>query len=115
DTAVILMVLRRIAVADAAARQRAIAFGTNWVLGMQSRNGGWGAFDTNNTAAFLNEIPFADMKAMIDPPTEDLTGRLLDLMGPSGFDLAYTRARRARGALARSKPAPEACWARSCR
>ena len=112
DTAVILMVLRRIAVEDAAARQHAIAFGTNWALGMQSRNGGWGAFDTDNTAAFLNEIPFADMKAMIDPPTEDLTGRLLDLMGQSGFDLAYTRARRARAFLQRTQRPDGSWWGR---
>src|SRR5262249_8764638 len=71
--------------------------------------GGWGAFDTDNTAAFLNEIPFADMRAMIDPPTEDLTGRLLDLMGLSGFDLAYTRARRARALLQPTHP-PHRSW-----
>ena len=41
---------------------------------MQSRNGGYAAFDTDNTNAVWNEIPFADMKAMIDPPTEDVTG-----------------------------------------
>src|SRR5262249_33237296 len=81
DSAGILMALKRIATADVARKDQAIAYGLNWTLGMQSRNGGWAAFDTDNDAAFLNQIPFADMEAMIDPPTEDLTGRVLEMMG----------------------------------
>lgn len=112
DTAVILMVLRRIAVPDVAAQRRALAFGTNWVLGMQSRNGGWGAFDTDNDAEFLNRIPFADLEAMIDPPTEDLTGRLLELMGNLGFDQGYGRARRGIAFLRRTQRGDGAWWGR---
>ncbi len=105
------------AAADRACRtrvayRRALAHGTNWTLGMQSRNGGWGAFDTDNTAAFLNRIPFADMEAMIDPPTEDLTGRLLELMGNLGFDLGYGRARRAHAFLLRTQRADGSWWGR---
>ncbi len=66
---------------DERAKARAIQRGLNWTLGMQSRNGGWGAFDTDNLRELFNKIPFADMEAMIDPPTADLTGRLLELMG----------------------------------
>jgi len=112
DSAVILMVLQQLALPDHAAHRRAIAYGMNWTLGMQSRNGGWGAFDTNNDRAFLNEIPFADMKAMIDPPTEDLTGRVLELMGTAGYDLAFDRARRARDFLRRTQRADGAWWGR---
>jgi len=110
DTAVILMVLQRIATADAASTQRALAHGIDWVLGMQSRNGGWGAFDTDNDAEFLNQIPFADMEAMIDPPTEDLTGRLLELMGNIGVDLNAHRARRARNFILRTQRADGSWW-----
>jgi squalene-hopene/tetraprenyl-beta-curcumene cyclase len=112
DSAVILMVLRRLALADRARAERAIARGTSWTLGMQCRNGGYAAFDTDNDARFLNEIPFADMKAMIDPPTEDLTGRVLELMGGSGFDLDYSRARRARDFLLRAQRADGSWWGR---
>jgi len=112
DTAVILMGLRRVTTSDAAARERAIAYGTNWALGMQSKNGGFGAFDTDNDSAFLNEIPFADMKAMIDPPTEDLTGRLLDLMGQSGFDLRFGRAARAHRFILATQRADGSWWGR---
>lgn len=105
DTAVILMQLRRIPAKDTRRKTRAIAYGINWALGMQSRNGGWGAFDTDNDSEFLNQIPFADLEAMIDPPTEDLTGRLLELMGEYGFDLQSHRARRAvRFLLDRQRP-----------
>lgn len=112
DSAVILMVLKRIAAGDARRRERAIAAGLNWTLGMQSDNGGWGAFDTNNTAAFLNEIPFADMEAMIDPPTEDLTGRLLELMGTYGYDLRFNRARRAHAFVLRTQRSDGSWWGR---
>ena len=47
-----------------------------WVRGMQSRNGGWGAFDADNTYDYLNNIPFADHGALLDPPTEDVDGAL---------------------------------------
>src|SRR5262249_56206702 len=91
----ILMARRRMGGPERAARERALAYGTNWGLGMQSRNGGFGAFDADNEAHFLNRIPFADLEAMIDPPTEDLTGRLLELMGTAGFDLRFAPAPRA--------------------
>src|SRR5437899_5218550 len=95
DSAAILTVLRELPLAATADGTRAIASGLNWTIGMQSRNGGYGAFDADNTAAFLNRIPFADMEAMIDPPTADLTGRLLSLMGACGYGADFGRARRA--------------------
>ena len=62
---------------------------------MQSRNGGWGAFDKDNTKHLLNKIPFADLEALIDPPTADLTGRMLELMGTFGYSREYPAAVRA--------------------
>ncbi len=112
DTAVILMQLQRIRARDAEGKQRAIAYGVNWALGMQSRNGGWGAFDTDNCSTFLNEIPFADLEAMIDPPTEDLTGRLLEMMGNFGFDLRSNRARRGHAFLLRTQRSDGSWWGR---
>lgn len=112
DSAVILMVLKRISGLDPEAKDRAIAFGMNWTLGMQSRNGGWGAFDTDNDSEFLNQIPFADLEAMIDPPTEDLTGRILELMGVYGYDLRFNRARRAHDYVLRTQRPHGAWWGR---
>jgi squalene-hopene/tetraprenyl-beta-curcumene cyclase len=112
DSAVILMVLQALPIAETPAGRRAIAYGLNWTLGMQSRNGGWGAFDTENTSDFLNRIPFADMEAMTDPPTEDLTGRLLHLMGETGYDRDFGRASRAVEFLRRTQREDGSWWGR---
>ena len=109
DSAVILMGLLQLPIAQTAAGKRAIAYGLNWTLGMQSRSGGYAAFDTDNTFAVWNEIPFADMKAMIDPPTEDVTGRALELMGMVGYDAAFGRAQRAI-AFVRQAQRPDGSW-----
>lgn len=112
DSAVILMVLSELPVADTAAGKRAIAYGLNWTLGMQGLDGGYAAFDVNNDAEFLNRIPFADMEAMIDPSTEDLTGRLLSLMGAQGYGPDFGRARRAIEFLRRTQRADGSWWGR---
>ncbi len=112
DSAVILMGLQQLPMASTPAGRRALAYGLNWTLGMQSRNGGYGAFDTDNDAAFLNRIPFADQEAMIDPPTEDLTGRLLHLMGTVGYRADFGRARRAVEFLRRTQREDGSWWGR---
>jgi squalene-hopene/tetraprenyl-beta-curcumene cyclase len=85
DTAVVVMALDR-------AKQRlgaggydeAIARGEEWTVGLQSRNGGWGAFDADNSYHYLNNIPFADHGALLDPPTEDVSGRVVSMLGQLG-------------------------------
>jgi squalene-hopene/tetraprenyl-beta-curcumene cyclase len=62
----------------------AINRGLGWLLAMQNRDGGWGAFDRNNDRKFLCHVPFADHNAMIDPSTPDLTGRVLETLGRLG-------------------------------
>jgi squalene-hopene/tetraprenyl-beta-curcumene cyclase len=56
-------------------RAQSLASAIDWIVGMQSRNGGFGAFDADNTFRYLNEIPFADHGALLDPPTSDVSGR----------------------------------------
>ena len=51
---------------------------------LQSRNGGWGAFDADNNALYLNNIPFSDHGALLDPPTEDVTGRCVSMLAQLG-------------------------------
>jgi squalene-hopene/tetraprenyl-beta-curcumene cyclase len=60
---------------------QAIDRGLKWMLAMQNKDGGWGAFDRNNDRQFLCYVPFADHNAMIDPSTPDLTGRVLESLG----------------------------------
>ncbi|MDX1710392.1 MAG: squalene--hopene cyclase [Rhodovibrionaceae bacterium] len=82
DTAVIIMALHR---ADPERYRGAIERSINWVLGMQSSNGGWGAFDVDNTHYYLNAIPFADHGALLDPPTSDVTARCIGALIQVGY------------------------------
>jgi len=86
DTAVVVMALDRakkkgIALSDYDAP---VARGREWVEGLQSKNGGWGAFDADNAYYYLNNIPFADHGALLDPPTDDVTGRCIGMMAQLG-------------------------------
>jgi len=63
---------------------RGIARAERWMLAMQNRDGGWGAFDKDNNRQFLCKVPFADHNAMIDPSTPDLTGRVLESLATLG-------------------------------
>jgi squalene-hopene/tetraprenyl-beta-curcumene cyclase len=63
---------------------QAIERAREWVVGLQSRNGGWGAFDVDNDLEYLNNIPFSDHGALLDPPTADLTARCLSMLAQLG-------------------------------
>src|SRR5207302_7328377 len=79
DTAMVM-----IALAGVRGRTRGMVGGCErarkWILAMQNRDGGWGAFDRDNDAEFLCRVPFVDHNAMIDPSTPDLTGRALEAL-----------------------------------
>jgi len=85
DTAVVVMAMDRAQKAGSGhGFDPAIARGTEWVKGLQSRNGGWAAFDADNTYYYLNNIPFADHGALLDPPTEDVTARCVSMLAQLG-------------------------------
>ncbi|MCP5412154.1 MAG: squalene--hopene cyclase [Alphaproteobacteria bacterium] len=81
DTAVVVMAMDRAGVAH---EDVTIARGREWVEGLQSRDGGWGAFDADNSYYYLNNIPFADHGALLDPPTEDVSGRCVGMLAQLG-------------------------------
>ena len=86
DTAVVVMGFDRARkeLGTGPDRDEAIARGHEWVIGMQSSNGGWGAFDAENTYHYLNNIPFADHGALLDPPTADVSARCLGMLAQLG-------------------------------
>jgi squalene-hopene/tetraprenyl-beta-curcumene cyclase len=111
DSAVVLSTLHRLG-ADrdvcegmSCAKSR----GLEWCISMQSANGGWAAFDKDNTMVILNRIPFADQEAMVDYPTADVTGRMLEAMGYYGYDSSHPVARRALQFL-RDLQEPDGSW-----
>jgi squalene-hopene/tetraprenyl-beta-curcumene cyclase len=77
DTAAVGMLLHRL---DGARYKTAIDRAAIWIEAMQSRNGGWGAFDVDNTYYYLNHIPFADHGALLDPPTADVSARCIGML-----------------------------------
>ncbi|MBI2878922.1 MAG: squalene--hopene cyclase, partial [Candidatus Rokubacteria bacterium] len=109
DTAVALMALRRVAHPDQGKVEPAFRRGLAWLLGMQGRDGGWASFDADNDRLTLNNIPFADHGALLDPSTEDLTGRCLECLGAVGYDRAFTPAFRGIAFL-RRRQTREGAW-----
>lgn len=80
----------------------------NWMLGMQNNDGGWGTFDRENTQWILNEIPFADLKSLIDPSNPDCTGHVLETLGELGLG-GSKAAQRASKWLQRTQR-PDGSW-----
>jgi squalene-hopene/tetraprenyl-beta-curcumene cyclase len=89
DSAVVLMGLAKLKMAQAAEQRESIRRGMKWVLAMQGSDGGWGAYDKDNNRVVFNYIPFADHRALLDPSTSDLTGRCLEMLGTLGYDRTH--------------------------
>ncbi len=95
DTGMVMMALAKMQGVDPERKQRSIERGLRWFLGMQGSDGGWASFDADNNRLIFNNIPFADHGALLDPSTEDLTGRGLELLGTLGHGTDHPVARRA--------------------
>jgi squalene-hopene/tetraprenyl-beta-curcumene cyclase len=95
DTAFVLMALQRVKFPDPKRMEGAIRRGLQWLLSMQNRDGGWGAFDRDNDRKFLCNIPFADHNAMIDPSTADVTARVVECLGRFGWPAEHPAIQRA--------------------
>ncbi len=96
DTAMVLLALRHAKAADAGAQRTVEKRALDWVLGMQSKDGGWAAFDVDNNWTPLAEVPFADHNAMLDPTCPDITGRMLEaICAPGGLGPEHPAVRRA--------------------
>lgn len=106
DTAVVAMALHRAAPARYA---DAVGRAAEWILGLQSRNGGWGAYDADNTHHYLNHIPFADHGALLDPPTADVTARCLGFLAQIGMGRDHPAVAAAIGFLLREQE-PDGSW-----
>ena len=103
DTAFVLMALQRVDYPDRERLTAAARCGVEWLLSMQNRDGGWGAFDHNNDRRLLTEIPFADHNAMIDPSSADVTARVLECLGRNGWSAAHPVVKRGVAYLTREQ------------
>ena len=93
DTSVVVMAMDRARrQTGSPAYDAAIDRAREWILGMQSRDGGWAAFDVNNLEYYLNSIPFSDHGALLDPPTEDVTARCVSMLAQLGETVDNSKA-----------------------
>lgn len=112
DTAVALLVLSRFQnkqYHDPKRLQQAIERGRKWVLAMQSKNGGWAAFDKDNTSTFLAKIPFCDFGEVLDPPSVDVTAHVLEALGHLGMDISNAQVGKAVAYLLQEQES-DGCW-----
>jgi squalene-hopene/tetraprenyl-beta-curcumene cyclase len=105
DTAMVLIALHRARALDDATRARALA----WIFAMQSKNGGWAAFDKDNTSRLPALIPFADFGEMIDPPSADVTAHVIEMLAVLGVDRGHPAVARGLRYLY-AQQEPEGSW-----
>lgn len=113
DTAVVVMAMDRADATKDTSPPRfgqAIARAREWVVGLQSRDGGWGAFDADNDREYLNNIPFSDHGALLDPPTADLTARCLSMLAQVGEKPAASPAMTRALDFLRRDQRPDGSW-----
>jgi len=94
DTAMVLLALRHARGSDASAQSACIRRAIQWLLEMQSRDGGWAAFDVDNNWTPLGEVPFADHNAMLDPTCPDITGRVVEALCTFGLSREHPAIQR---------------------
>ena len=109
DTAVVVMAMDRAAGLRGDTDHQAIARATEWVEGLQSHDGGWGAFDADNDKEYLNNLPFADHGALLDPPTADVSARCVSMLAQLGESVDSPRMKTALAWLEKEQEA-EGSW-----
>ena len=112
DTAMVLLALSRSTATNPAAQQACHRRAIDWLLAMQSSDGGWAAFDADNNWEFLSHVPFADHNAMLDPACADITGRVLEALAAHGVDHNHRAVRRGVDWLIRNQEADGSWYGR---
>jgi squalene-hopene/tetraprenyl-beta-curcumene cyclase len=94
DTAMVLLAFCHARASEPEKQARTMRRAVNWLLGMQSSDGGWAAFDADNNWSFLSHVPFADHNAMLDPACPDITGRVMEALCAHGLDRNHRAVRK---------------------
>jgi squalene-hopene/tetraprenyl-beta-curcumene cyclase len=109
DTAQVLLALNRVDNPRERYQFQVAQRAIDWEFAMQCRNGGWGSFDKDNTKMIFQYIPFADHNAMLDPPTVDITGRILEMLASYGYTRDDKRVQKAIKFIM-SEQEPDGSW-----
>jgi squalene-hopene/tetraprenyl-beta-curcumene cyclase len=109
DTAMVVLALAGAAGSNPAAQKACHQRSVEWLLAMQSGDGGWAAFDADNNWKFLNQVPFADHNAMLDPTCADITGRVLEALAAQRVNNQHAAVRRGVNWLVKNQE-PDGSW-----
>jgi len=109
DTAMVMLAFSKIETRDQRFQRETIERAMNWLLAMQCKAGGWASFDRDNTKMVFQNIPFADHNAMLDPPTVDITGRILEMLATYGYSSSHPVVKRAIDFI-RKEQEPDGSW-----
>jgi squalene-hopene/tetraprenyl-beta-curcumene cyclase len=108
DTAEVILALRRAGTGEDRDLDATCAAGVAWTLGMQSRGGGWGAFDVDNDSPLVAALPFCDFGEVIDPPSADVTAHVIEMLAESPGVPPSALARAVKWLSAQQEP--DGCW-----
>jgi squalene-hopene/tetraprenyl-beta-curcumene cyclase len=109
DTAMVLLALSRAGASDQEAQRASVRRGMDWLLALQSKDGGWAAFDADNNWQFLSKVPFADHNAILDPTCPDITGRVLEALAAHQLPSSHAAVRRGVEWLVKNQE-PDGSW-----
>jgi squalene-hopene/tetraprenyl-beta-curcumene cyclase len=109
DTAMVLLALSRAGASDREAQRASVRRGMDWLLALQSKDGGWAAFDADNNWQFLSKVPFADHNAILDPTCADITGRVLEALAAHQLPQSHAAVRRGVEWLVKNQQ-PDGSW-----
>ena len=109
DSAMVCLALSRVEHPNGRYQRESVQRAIDWIFSMQCKNGGWASFDKNNDRMVFQHIPFADHNAMLDPPTVDITGRILEMLATYGYTKDHPRVEKAIK-FVRTEQEPDGSW-----
>src|SRR5215510_5657676 len=95
DSAMVCLALSRVEHPNGRYQRESVQRAIDWIFSMQCKNGGWASFDKDNDRMVFQYVPFADHNAMLDPPTVDITGRILEMLATYGFSKDHPAVKKA--------------------
>ena len=109
DTAMVALGLAQVEHPNGRYQLESVERAIDWIMSMQCKNGGWASFDKDNDRMVFQYIPFADHNAMLDPPTVDITGRILEMLAAYGYDKNHPAVKKALKFI-RDEQEPDGSW-----
>jgi len=109
DSAMVAIGLSKVEHPNGRYQRESVQRAIDWIFSMQCKNGGWASFDKDNDRMVFQHIPFADHNAMLDPPTVDITGRILEMLATYGYDKNHRAVKKALKFI-RDEQEPDGSW-----